>query len=361
MPIPAVLTAWLVLAAVLATSGVGKLRHPDGAAEAASSLGVPAALRGRLVVRAHPWLELALAVLLLALPHPWSVATAAVTLVLLLGYLILVCRVVASGAQVTCHCFGSVGAGAVDGWTVARNGLLVLLGVVVLVDAGLGESAPSRFAELSGSSAHGASVQGGGVDGSAWWWVAALAVTAVVTFLVVRPGTTAGHRGSSIERAPEPTTPLRMAIPDVPVTLATSAVSDSGAADGAAADAVSMSLRDLVAERPQLLLLLSPGCGPCRMISTHLQDWARGMPDTGFVVAHAISFTTMRASQPEWAPFFVQDTEGAVARSFDDPARPWAVLLGTDGRVGSAPAQGYTAIVSLVDTLRSAPDRAGAR
>ena len=42
-------------------SGVGKLRHPEGAAEAAVSLGVPAGLRGSGLLRAHPWAELALA------------------------------------------------------------------------------------------------------------------------------------------------------------------------------------------------------------------------------------------------------------------------------------------------------------
>ncbi|WP_256840210.1 MauE/DoxX family redox-associated membrane protein [Ornithinimicrobium faecis] len=346
MPIPAVLTAWLVLAAVLATSGVGKVRHPEGAAEAAASLGVSAALRGPGWVRAHPWLELALAVLLLVLPHPFSVVTAAATLVLFLAYLALVCRAVASGADVTCHCFGSVGTGVVDGWTVARNAVLVALGGVVLVDAALGESALARFGALSGSSARGGSVDAGSVGGdNAWWWLAALVVTAVVTYLVVRPGERADRaRGSSLERASAAAPALRMAIPDVPVTRAKSAVP--------------VSLRDVVAERRALLLLLSPGCGPCRMISAHLKDWSREMSDTGLVVAHAISFSAMRDSQPEWEPFFAQDTEGAVARAFDDPARPWAVLLGADGRVESAPAQGYTAIASLVDDLRSDPDRA---
>ncbi|USQ79910.1 hypothetical protein NF556_20375 [Ornithinimicrobium faecis] len=372
MPIPAVLTAWLVLAAVLATSGVGKVRHPEGAAEAAASLGVSAALRGPGWVRAHPWLELALAVLLLVLPHPFSVVTAAATLVLFLAYLALVCRAVASGADITCHCFGSVGTGVVDGWTVARNAVLVALGGVVLVDAALGESALARFGALSGSSARGgridaSSVDAGSVGGdNAWWWIVALVVTAVVTYLVVRPGDRADRaRGSSLERAPAAAPALRMAIPDVPVSVAKSAVPesvavDSAAVDSAATEAVSVSLRDLVAERRALLLLLSPGCGPCRTISAHLKDWSHEMPDTGLVVAHAISFAAMRESQPAWEPFFAQDTEGAVARAFDDPARPWAVLLGADGRVESAPAQGYTAIVSLVDDLRSDPDQANA-
>lgn len=343
MPVPAVLTAWLVLAAVLAASGVGKARHPEDAAEVTTAWDLPTALIRPWMVRAHPWLELALAAGLLLLPHPLSVVGAAVVLVVLLGYLLLVCRVVASGVRVSCHCFGAVGGGVVDGWTVVRNAVLAVLGAVVLVDAALGQSVPSRVADLGGSS----------VDG-AWWWVAALAVTVLVTWLVVRPGSTTDRRRDRLDPGADPPPALRVPVPDVPVRRA--------------AEAAPVSLRDLARDQRQVLLLLSPGCGPCRMLSNHLASWAHAVPDTGFVVAHAVSFSVVRESLPEWEPFFVQDIEGAVARAFDDPARPWAVVLGTDGRIDSAPAQGYAAIVRLVEGLRpvvpapgDSSQRAGAR
>ncbi|WP_109471191.1 TlpA family protein disulfide reductase [Ornithinimicrobium cavernae] len=324
MQITAVLTAWVVLAAVLAASGVGKLRHPEGATEAFTALRVPAALSRPWMVRAHPWAEPLLAAGLLTLPHPATLVAAALTLALLTAYLLVVWRVVASGEEVTCSCFGSVGAGTVDGWTVARNALLVLVGGLVVVDAVLGGSAPARFADL----------------GPGWWWVAGLAVTAAMTYLVVRPAR------SPEEPAAEPAPVLRLPVPDARVRLEERGelVPLAALADG----------------RPQLLLLLSPGCGPCRMLSGRLADWDREVPTVGFRVAHAVSFAAVRDSLPEWKPFFVQDVDGSVGDAFGDPARPWAVLLGTDGRLASAPAQGFTGIVRLVEDLRTEVEAATA-
>lgn len=360
MPVSAVLSAWIALAVVLALSGVGKLRHPGGAVEAITSLRVPPALRRPWLIRAHPWVELALAALLLVLPHPWSVIAAAATLVLLLGYLLLVGRAVAAGDEATCHCFGSVGSGAVNGWTVARNVLLALVGGVVLVDAALGQAAISRLMHLGEA----ATASGGGraaAGDSGWWWVLALVLAVALTVLVVRPDQRATDPFGDTPAHPPV---LRLPVPDALVR--------------SAPDAEAVSLRGLTAGRPRVLLLLSPGCGPCRMISGQLADWQRALPGTGLLVVHAVSFTAVRKSLPEWEPFFVQDTEGAVARAFGDPARPWAVLLGADGRIDSPPAQGYTAITALVEQLRQshsatkpsrtgpahprpAPDRARAR
>src|SRR5690606_24220431 len=101
--ISAALTGWLVLAAVLVASGVGKLRHPEGTAEAFVALNVPDALNRPWIIRAHPWAEIALAALLLALPHPASVVAAALALPLFTAYLILVWRVVASGGEASCN------------------------------------------------------------------------------------------------------------------------------------------------------------------------------------------------------------------------------------------------------------------
>lgn len=337
MHITAVLAAWLVLVAVLTASGVGKLRHPDDAAEAAVSLRVPTRVRASWLLRAHPWAELLLAVALLVLPHPASVVAAAAALVLILGYLVLVARVVASGTPATCHCFGSLGSGTVDGWTLTRNTMLAALGAVVLIDAGLGESAVSRLSAL-----------GEGDRAQGWWWLLAVGLAAAVTYLVVRPGRSSAAvlPGADV---PADLPALRLPVPDVPVLPATGSTP--------------VSLRAVAPGRPHLLLLLSPGCGPCRMIGNRLATWAREVPGTDFVVTHPIDLAEVRRTLPEWEPFFVQDHEGAVADALDDPARPWAVLIDAEGRIDSAPAQGYTAITALVDRLRTgeSPTVAGSR
>lgn len=318
MALTPVLTAWLLLAAVLVASGVGKLRHPEGTAEAAVALKVPDALTRPWMLRAHPWAEIVLAVLLLALPHPASLGAAAVALALLTAYLILVWRVVASGEEASCNCFGSLGSGTVDGWTVARNALLVAVAVVAVVDAALGGSAVARIVDL-------------GPDA---WWVVGLVVTAAVTYLVVRDG-------DAPQEEAEPWEPeedyLRLPIPDVPVRL-----EDGGP---------EVSLRDLAAERAQVLLLLNPGCGPCKMVSGKVPGWAAAVPEVDFRVLHSITHQNMREIVPAWEPFFVQEVGGSVGSVFGEPGRPAAVLLGMDGLLAGGPVRGHQAVEQLVADL----------
>ncbi|HLS45835.1 MAG TPA: MauE/DoxX family redox-associated membrane protein, partial [Ornithinicoccus sp.] len=286
MDISALLTGWLVLAAVLVASGVGKVRHPEGTTEAFVALNVPDALNRPWIITSHPWAEIALAALLLALPHPASVVAAALALALFTAYLMLVWRVVASGEEASCNCFGSVGSGTVDSWTVARNGLLVLVAVVVLVDAALGGSAVARFADL----------------GRGWWWVLGLVVTAAVTYLVTREG--AEPQPTADDLGPEEDY-LRLPIPDVPVRLEE--------------DTEPVSLRDLAGERAQVLLLLNPGCGPCKMITGKVAGWAREVPEIDFRVLHAMSHENMRQLTPSWEPFYVQEVGGSVGSVFGNP------------------------------------------
>lgn len=315
-----------MLAAVLVASGIGKLRHPEGTAEAFVALDVPDVLNRSWIIRAHPWAEIALAAILLALPHPASVVAAALALVLFTAYLFLVWRVVASGEEASCNCFGSVGSSTVDWWTVARNGLLVAVSLLVLVDAALGSSALARFGDL----------------GEGWWWVLGLVVAAAVTYLVTREG--AGTPEEALDYEPEEDY-LRLPIPDVPVR--------------AEAGGEQVSLRDLAAERAQVLLLLNPGCGPCKMITGKVADWARAVPEIDFRVLHAMSHDNMRQITPLWEPFYVEEVGGSVGTVFGNPGRPSAVLLGMDGLLAGGPVQGMTAVEQLVAdiTAQVAPAR----
>lgn len=310
------LTAWLLLAAVLVTSGIGKLRHPQGAAEAMIALKVPDALNRPWLIQAHPWAEIVLAVLLLVLPHPASVVVALAGLALFTTYLILVWRVVAAGEEASCNCFGSFGSDTVDGWTVARNSLLVALSVITVVDAAMGGSALAYFGDLETQA----------------WWLLGLALTAAVTYLVVRESP-APVADEVLYDEPEEDY-LRLPIPDVPVRLA------EGGEE--------LSLRELAGERAQVLLLLNPGCGPCKMITGKLPGWATDVPEIDFRVMHPMTHDNMREISPVWDPFYVQDVGGSVGQVFGNPGRPAAILLGMDGLLAGGPVQGYPAVEQLV-------------
>lgn len=314
MDTPALLTAWLVLAAVLLASGIGKVRHPEGTDEAFAALRVPEVLNRPFVIRSHPWAEIALAVLLLALPHPASVPVAVAGVALFTAYLALVWRGVASGEEISCNCFGATGSSTVDGWTLARNVLLLLVAVTVLVDAATGGSGLARMAGL----------------GADWWWVLGLAGAVVTTYLVTREGTPE-HETGLVE--PEEDY-LRLPIPEVPVRLR------EGDAE--------ITLRELAAERAQLLLLLSPGCGPCTTISNRLGQWARAVPEIDVRVLNPISHENMREVKPDWEPYFVEEVRHEVGSVFGNPGRPAAILLGMDGLLAGGPVQGLTAVEQLV-------------
>lgn len=320
MNISAALTPWLVLAAILVASGIGKLRHPEGAQEAFEALKVPESLNRPWLIRAHPWAELALAAALLVLPHPLSVVTAALALALFTAYLVLVWRVVASGEEASCNCFGAVGSSTVDAWTVARNALLVALAVFTVVDAAMGQSALARLRDL----------------GSGWWWILGLVLAATMTYLVTREGS--GPEAVAAEEFGPEEDYLRLPIPDVPVRLT----------DGAE----QASLRDLAAERAQVLLLLNPGCGPCKMISGKVADWASEVPEIDFRVLHAMTHDNMMQMVPGWEPFYVQEVAGSVGQVFGNPPRPSAILLGMDGLLAGGPVVGHIAVEQLVEDIK---------
>src|SRR5690606_17194362 len=121
--------------------------------------------------------------------------------------------------------------------TVVRNGVLVAVAVVAVADAVAGASVPARSADL-------------GEQG--WWWVAAAALSALVAALVVRRGTEPAADVPELDY-------LRLPIPDVPVRHP---------------DGTEQSLRDLADGRAQLLMFLSPGCGPCVQVTGELPSYA---------------------------------------------------------------------------------------
>ncbi|MDO5737284.1 MAG: hypothetical protein Q4P15_12500 [Propionibacteriaceae bacterium] len=327
MDVAAVLAAWLIIVVVLIASGIGKIRHPQGAEEAFVALGAPKWLNRRWIIQAHPWAEIALATLLLALPHPGSVVAAAFAFALFSAYLFFIWRVVASGKNASCNCFGSLGSATVDRWTLGRNALLALLAALMLVDAALGGSAVARFGGL----------------GEGWWWVLALMLTAGLTYLVTRDDAPA-PRSASVDDGPEEDY-LRLPIPDVAVR--------------AEASGERISLRDLPQERAQLLFFVQPDCGPCSLVTSKLTDWERDLPEIDFRVLCWMTHADVAEEEPQWAPFYIEEADGAVGSVFGITGRPSAVLLGMDGLLAGGPVTGSTAVEQMVADIQEqiAPTR----
>ncbi|MBK8470634.1 MAG: MauE/DoxX family redox-associated membrane protein [Candidatus Phosphoribacter sp.] len=145
---PILPAATVLLAAVLSVSGLVKIGRPIESIRAMRALRVPDVLVRDWVARLHPVAEIALAVGLLALATPWRWAAAVGALGLLAAYTWWVVATVRRGDAVSCNCFGRR-ASPVGPRTVVRNGVLLTLAGLAVLDCVDGISAPVvRLLEL---------------------------------------------------------------------------------------------------------------------------------------------------------------------------------------------------------------------
>lgn len=118
--------AALILAAVMATAGLAKLRRVGLTTAEFAELGVPGpAVASRVV----PGIEVALAVGLLIWP-PWAAAVAFALLAAFSAWLIGVMR---SGRVVRCACFGALSSAPVSWPQLVRNAGLMGLALLVTI------------------------------------------------------------------------------------------------------------------------------------------------------------------------------------------------------------------------------------
>ena len=305
---------------MLVTSAIGKLRDPARAAAGFAALKVPDALSSPFIVRAHPWVEIVVAVLLVVAGGRLAVAAAVVALALMLAYLWLVVRAVRSPVDVDCACFGAWGSEHVTSRTVWRNAWLTAMAALAV------------WAVLAVDT----SVLGHIGAAGAWWWVFGLAATALTTVLV------AGTRRESVDEAAdagdlavEAEDYLRTRTPAVPVTLG----------DGSMAH-----LRQLSSQRPQLLVYVSEGCGSCQQVIRAVPSWRERLPELDVrVMVRQTTDVSGLTSAVE--PMSVHDTEGLVWDSLGIRGVPSAVLLGADGLLAGGPVLG--GVPEFVDDIHA--------
>ncbi|MGN8027008.1 MauE/DoxX family redox-associated membrane protein [Microbacterium sp. 22242] len=312
----------LIVAAVLIASGAAKLRAPDDAA-GWEALGIPAGLRQSWLIRLHPYAELLLAAALMLLGGALGIAAAVVAVLLFAAYLVLVWRAKGRTPDASCACFGA--RRPITTRTLLRNAWLLLVALASLLTIG---SAP-----LWGGVIRAALLQ--------WPWIV-LPAAAVVTFwLIGDPGSEApaaeprrepgeGGDGEGIEDY------LRLRTPAVPVQLA---------------DGTTVTLRDLAARQPILLLSVSEGCGSCTPVIESLDAYRALLPE--------VSVRFLLQADPEHSaltstdePQTLHDPHKYFGLSLADVwFTPTAVLLGADGLLAGGPVMGAEEIAEFVDDV----------
>ena len=118
-----------------------------------------------------PYAEIVLGLLLVVARGPVLVLAAALTFLVFVAYWLLVARAMTFDPPVSCSCFGRLGGHRVDGYTLARNTLLVGLSLVALISAARGVNVVEALAEFTSTDLA---------------WLCVVVVSIVLTWLVAR-------------------------------------------------------------------------------------------------------------------------------------------------------------------------------
>lgn len=315
------LIARCLLASVFLVAAAGKLLDLAGSRRALEEFGVPARV-AQLAGPALPLAELAVAVALLI--RPTAIAGAVGALLLLAVFVAGVARAMSQGRAPDCHCFGQIHSEPAGPATLARNGVLAVPAVLILI-AGRGPSLDGGLASLNGTQV-------------------ALVATAVLALALALAtaqlwGDTRRLRrelASAVAAKQPPGLPRGTAAPEFALT----------AVRGAAA-----TLQDLrLPDRPTVLVFVSTRCGPCREMLPTLARWQDSLADA---VSLPAIFSGDRAEierlGEESGLSVILAQEGSeVFGAYALRATPSGVLVDANGVIAGTPAEGVPAIEALI-------------
>jgi uncharacterized membrane protein YphA (DoxX/SURF4 family)/thiol-disulfide isomerase/thioredoxin len=341
------LLARLLLVLVFFVAGLAKLADRSGSQQALRDFGVPALLAAPLGILL-PLAELAVAVALVPTVSAWWGAVGA--LLLLLLFSVGMSYHLAHGRAPQCHCFGQLHSAPVGWPTLLRN--LVLAAIAgFIVGLGRGNSGPSAVNWLGTLT----TVQRMG-----------LLVGLLVALLLLALGWTLVQvlrqqgrlllRLEAVEKqlAAGGRAPTR-ALAGLPIgTLAP----DFRLPD---LDGGMKTLDELRADgKPVLLIFADPECGPCQALLPEIGYWQRtyaGKLALAILSVGTPEVNRKAARQAATRVLLQQDRE--VADAYQSDGTPSAVLVLSDGTIGSPLANGADAIHALVaravDTARPLP------
>ena len=317
----------VVLATLLAISGLTKVRRVQATRSAFAQLELPRVLTRSPAPSVLPWVELLLAAALLLSPAPLAVPVAVLVLLVFVAYLVVIGRALTFDHPVTCGCFGELGLGEVTGRTLVRNLLLVALALLTLWSATADSSVAARLVAA---------------DGSTWAWLGLIALTAAT--LVATFGGAKGDLQPRVDGAGTTRADTEGELDYQRQPLPFASLVD--------AEGRSHTLAELVRESAQLLVFVSPGCGSCAEAMAQVPRWGAdlGPVQVRAVVAQAID--SVVDSAPDLAEHLLHDPQGTTRRIFDT-GTPGAVLLGGDGFLAGGPVRGKDAVREFVDDIRA--------
>jgi peroxiredoxin len=341
----AVLVVRIFLALVFGLAGVAKLADRAGSQQALREFGLPDWLARPMGV-VLPLVELIVAVALLPAVSAWwgAVGAAALLLLFVVGMAVTLLR----GRRPSCHCFGQLHSAPVGAPTLARNVVLGIMavGVVVSGPANVGPSALAWAASLTPvelAALIGGLVALGLIAGEAWLL---LQLVSQNGRLLLKLDSVEARLASGIP-APEMAAPVPAPSPAPGLPVGSPAPNFS--LSGLHGETLTLSaLR--AAGQPVVLLFVDPDCGPCGALLPEIGQWQR--EHAGQLTLAVVSRGTVEANLHKSAEHgisrVVLQKDREVAEQYLVFATPSAVLVQQDGQIGSPVGAGADAIRALI-------------
>lgn len=337
----------IILAAIFALAGVGKLLDLQGSKKAVRDFGVPDVL-ARAFAILLPVAEIAIATLLLFTQTAWfGAAGAFLLLAIFIGGMAFQ---MAKGNAPDCHCFGAIHSEPISAKSLIRNAIFAILALVLIV-AGRTNQGLNIFDSTNNFT-----------EQNSMQMILGLAtvglLAAVVYFLkqiseqqtqIIRRieilEFTAADGTKTVEReeaaAPENALPIGAPAPDLELP-------DS--------DGKMVSLEHLLMKaKPILLFFVSPICSPCGALLPEIETWQTELKDKlnfVFVSNGKASENARKFGGKNFKQILLQK-DREVGALFGAKWTPTAILINADGTIASRAVAGDVAIRELIEKFKT--------
>lgn len=341
----------LILFAIFALAGIGKLLDLKGSEKAVKAFGTPEEY-AKFFAIALPFAEIVFAVCLLFVETSWTGAIGAV--ILLLSFIGGMIWQLAQGNAPDCHCFGAIHSEPVSKKSLIRNIVFAVL-VFVLILSGKGNQGANLFDASNNSEGNVMSVIIGlatvGLLGAVVFYLKKISEqqTQIMRRIEILE-VTALDGGKEVVRedVAAPTTGLPIGAPAPDFVLPD-------------VNNKQTSFENLLMQaKPMLFFFVSPTCKPCGALLPETERWQTELK--GKLNFIFVSSGTVKENLDKFAGATLKQVllqkDREVALQFGVEWTPAAVLVNTDGAIASRAAVGDKAIRDLFDSIREQIDTA---
>jgi peroxiredoxin/uncharacterized membrane protein YphA (DoxX/SURF4 family) len=341
----------LILFAIFALAGIGKLLDLEGSEKAVKDFGTPEEFAKFFAV-ALPFAEIVFAVCLLFTETSWIGATGA--LILLLSFIGGMIWQLAQGNAPDCHCFGALKSEPVSKKSLIRNVVFAMLAFALIL-SGKNNQGASIFDSTSNSEGNFMSFILGlaivGLLAAAVFYLKKISEqqTQIMRRMEILELTALdGGREVLREDVAAPTVGLPIGSPAPDFVLPDT-------------NNKSVSLEGLTAQdKPILLFFVSPTCNPCAGMLPEIEQWQtelKGKLNFVFISSGNAKENLDKLAGNTLKQILLQkDRETAL--TFGAQWTPTAILVNSDGTIASRAAVGDKAIRELMEKLKSQIDDA---